>query len=137
MKFDLDQLLEAAKEAQLMSYSPYSHFPVGAAVYTSDGRMFVGANVENASYGLSVCAERNAIMQAVLAGAKEIVHMAIVTNASPPALSCGMCLQVTAEFSKDCKIISANPRGEVTHTSLAELFPSRFTFQKEASIRKE
>ena len=119
-------LLSLATHAKNCAYAPYSHFQVGAAIQTSDGKTFSGANVENASYGLSVCAERNAIMQAVLSDSRTIQTLVVITNTSPPSPPCGMCLQVLSEFANDCEIFLINPQQEQIHTSLEQLFPIRF-----------
>jgi cytidine deaminase len=123
------ELTEAAAQARARAYAPYSGFQVGAAVLTRDGRIFTGANVENASYGLTLCAERNAIMQAVLAGAKDIVAVAVSSGISPPATPCGMCRQTMAEFAEDCEIIlSGGPDGSADRrtVTLAQLLPQAF-----------
>lgn len=122
----IDTLIQEASSAQKQAYAPYSRFPVGAAVYTTNGKIFSGANIENVTYGLTVCAERNAIMQAVLSGEKNIIAVAIVSSSSPPATPCGMCLQVLAEFTKDCEIILTNIQGEQKRMTLSQLLPFRF-----------
>src|SRR3954452_19801777 len=91
-------LLAEAKAVSVRAYCPYSHFAVGAAVQTADGRVFAGCNVENASFGLTICAERNAIFQAVCAGARDIVAVAVYTPTKRPVSPCGACRQVIAEF---------------------------------------
>jgi len=121
-----DELVRAALEARKASYSPYSLYAVGAALRTADGRVFTGCNVENASYGLSVCAERTAILTAVAAGAREIVAIAVATETSPPAAPCGLCRQMLAEFASDMPIVLVNERGERRETSLAQLLPMGF-----------
>jgi cytidine deaminase len=95
---DLDALLERARSAARASHSPYSRFPVGAALLAAGGRVFAGCNVENASYGLTLCAERVAICTAVAAGARTFRAIAVVGGAERPATPCGACLQVLAEF---------------------------------------
>src|SRR5262245_28508295 len=95
---EVAELVAAARAARERAYAPYSAFLVGAALRTADGRLFVGANVENASYGLSVCAERTAILAAVNAGAREVRAIAVSTDLDPPAAPCGMCRQTLAEF---------------------------------------
>lgn len=122
----ISTLIQTAIHAQKTAYAPYSHFLVGAAILTQDGRIFSGANVENASYGLCICAERNAIMQAVLAGIPYFQTLVVATHSSPPAPPCGMCLQVLAEFSQDCQIVLINSIAEEVHTSLNQLLPYRF-----------
>jgi cytidine deaminase len=122
-----DQLVALAREAQANAHAPYSGFPVGAALLTESGRVFTGANVENASYGLSVCAERNAIASAVVAGARDFARLAIVTNADDPTMPCGVCRQVIWEFSHDIPIIIESRSGRRVKTTISELFPRPFT----------
>jgi cytidine deaminase len=124
-----DDLVTHAMAARARSYSPYSEYAVGAAVIAG-GRVYEAANVENASYGLSLCAERNAIVRAVLDGHLALERVAVVTDSSPPAAPCGMCLQTMAEFTKDPKamrVLLVNPRGERRVLTLAELLPHGFT----------
>jgi cytidine deaminase len=126
---ELDELVAAARAAQGAAYAPYSGFRVGAAVRVGD-RTFTGANVENASYGLSICAERNAVVAAVLAGHRAIDAVAVVTDASPPASPCGMCRQTLLEFASDARtfrVISVNGTGERAEWPLGELIPHGFT----------
>jgi cytidine deaminase len=125
-----EALFARAQGAQMRSYSPYSKFRVGAAVEVgASGNVYEGANVENASYGLAVCAERNAVMRAVLDGAREIAAVAVASDITPPAPPCGMCLQTLMEFASDPKkvrVILGNGRGErIVHT-LHELLPHGF-----------
>jgi cytidine deaminase len=122
----LDELVKAAHTARGRAYAPYSHYAVGAAVRGDNGKLYLGANVENASYGLALCAERNAIAQAILDGAKRIVAAAVVTSTSPPAAPCGMCRQTFAEFADDLPIALVNDAGERVDTSLAALLPRAF-----------
>lgn len=120
-------LLQEARAAQQRAYAPYSRFPVGAAVLTSDGRVFTGANVENASYGLTLCAERNALAQAALAGARGVAAIAVVSPSDPPAAPCGMCRQTLAEFTLDCEVLLGDPSGaEHSRTTLSALLPRAF-----------
>jgi len=121
----LDRLLDAATEASAHSYSPYSGFPVGAAVLCSDGRIFSGTNIENASYGATICAERVAIVKAVSEGAESILALAVYTNARDFAFPCGMCLQVLSEFAEDIPVFVAGDSG-VRRYLLSELLPHRF-----------
>ena len=124
-----DELMKVALEAQGRCYAPYSSFRVGAAVLV-DGEVFEGANVENASYGLAVCAERAAVVRAVYEGARQIDAIAVASDISPPAAPCGMCLQTLAEFSSDpaeTKVLLGNAAGERRSYTLADLLPHGFT----------
>ncbi len=124
-----DELIAAAREAMANAYAPYSNFRVGAAALASDGTMYRGCNVENASYGLTVCAERNAIFSAVADGKIEFVAVAVVTNCNNPARPCGACPQVIAEFSQadnPIVILSATVSGEVVIESISDLLPETF-----------
>jgi cytidine deaminase len=122
-----DELLAAANEVMAKAYAPYSKFQVGAAILLADGRVFTGCNVENASYGLTICAERNAIFQAVAAsGGKPVITAVAVTNSQNIACSpCGACRQVIAEFGPDASIFYQGPDGVKQH-SMRELLPDCF-----------
>ncbi len=122
----VDRLLRAAEAVRANAYAPYSHFVVGAAVLVGDGRVFSGCNVENASFGLSVCAERHAVAAAVAAGARDLRAIAVVTDTSPPASPCGACRQVLAELG-EFPVILANTTGERIITRVAELLPGGFS----------
>jgi cytidine deaminase len=121
-----DDLVAKARAARENAYAPYSKFKVGAAVRGDNGKIYVGTNVENASYGLTLCAERSAIAAAIADGVRQIVASAIVTSASPPAAPCGMCRQVLAEFARDLPLVLVNDAGEREETTLAELLPRAF-----------
>ena len=121
----LDKLIDAAEEAASHSYSPYSGFPVGAAVLTAGGNIYAGTNVENASYGATMCAERVAIFKAVSEGEDKILALAVYTSAANYAFPCGMCLQVLSEFAEDIPVIIAGDAGMKRFT-LSELLPHRF-----------
>lgn len=123
-----DALVEAARDVRARAYAPASRFQVGAAVRTADGRTFVGCNVENASYGLTICAERAAICAAVAAGAREVVACAVVTDLDEPARPCGACRQVLAEFGASMTVYLAGRGADVGETTLAALLPEPFTF---------
>ena len=122
-----DELVQAATEARERGYTLYTKFRVGAAVLTSGGRIFTGANVENVSYGLSMCAERVAVFNAVAAGEREIVAVAIVSRGG--VYPCGACLQVMQEFAGDEPpvIIAAATDGAVEVKTLSECLPCAFT----------
>ena len=119
-----DTLVRSAVEAAKHSYSPYSGFPVGAAVLTDKG-IYTGTNIENASYGATICAERVAVCKAVSEGAKSVLALAVYTNAADYAFPCGMCLQVLSEFAKDIPVVVAGDAGTKRFT-LYELFPHPF-----------
>ncbi len=119
------ELVRRAREVQRHAYCPYSKFPVGAALEAADGRVFVGTNVESASYGLTICAERMALGAAVAAGARAFTRLAVATDVDPPASPCGACRQLLAEFGLDLTVIAAGPRSERRWT-LRELLPDPF-----------
>jgi cytidine deaminase len=122
----IGRLVEAAFAARENAHAPYSGFTVGAAVLDADGNVHVGCNVENASYGLSVCAERHAIAAAVAAGQDRIEALAVVTDTDPPVSPCGACRQVLVEFG-DFPVILANRGGERLQTTVGDLLPDAFT----------
>jgi len=120
-------LVEAARQVRANAYTPYSRYMVGAAVRTADGRIFAGCNIENASYGLSICAERVAVFRAVAEGAHPIEAVAVVT--ADGATPCGACRQVLIEFASNpaqCRVIIATPEVVVAQYALAELLPHAF-----------
>jgi cytidine deaminase len=119
-------LCEAALAARAHAYAPYSRFAVGAALRTAEGRVFVGCNVENASYGLTICAERNALAAAVAAGARDFTCVAIATEVRQPASPCGACRQVLAELAPALQVLLVNPAGRVVRHRLSSLLPERF-----------
>lgn len=119
-----DLLIKTAMDARTRAYAPYSQFSVGAAVLTVDGSIFGGCNVENASYGLTVCAERSAIFQAVLAGHREIAALAVATG--PGATMCGACRQVAREFALDLPVFHCDEQGHFKETCLSALLPDAF-----------
>ncbi len=123
----VEELIEAAARIREHAYAPYSRFKVGAAVLAGSGRVFTGCNVENASYGLALCAERGAVAAAVAAGESEILSAAVVTASDEPSPPCGMCLQTLAEFgAPETPIILVNLRGVRRRLSLRELMPHAF-----------
>ena len=119
-------LLDEARRASTRAYAPYSRFHVGAAVLADDGRVFTGANVENASYGLTSCAERNAIFSAVFAGVRHIVAVAIHTPTRAPVSPCGACRQVINEFGGDTVVVSCCDSDVQRRWTIGELLPGAF-----------
>jgi cytidine deaminase len=116
--------------AQGEAYAPYSKFRVGAAVRMTTGEVYSGANIENASYGLAICAERTAIFAAVIAGARQLEAVTVCSDSSPPASPCGACRQVLLEFAPDpskVTVTSINAKGERRAWTLAQLLPDGFT----------
>jgi cytidine deaminase len=120
-----DSLISAARSAQTRAYAPYSKFRVGAALEAMDGAVFAGCNVENASYGLTMCAERAAICAAVSAGAQRFRRAVVVSDVDPPAAPCGACRQVLAEFGLDLLIEGVGSKRTVTWR-LSDLLPAAF-----------
>lgn len=118
-------LAAAARDASTRAYCPYSRFAVGAAVRTANGRVFSGCNVENASFGLTICAERNAIFQAVAAGARDVVALALYTPTPEPSAPCGACRQVMAQFGAP-QVRCACAGAAIACYTLDELLPQRF-----------
>jgi len=120
------QLLDQARRAREAAYAPYSRFTVGAAVLTATGEIFSGGNIENASLGATVCAERVAIFTAVAAGCRDLTALAVIADTPEPVAPCGLCRQVLAEFSPDCQVLMANTAGLIRLTNLKELLPMAF-----------
>ncbi len=125
-----EELIEKAKEVRKNAYAPYSQFKVGAAILTKSGKVYVGANVENSSYGLTLCAERVALYAAITQGERDFVKLAVVSGREDPAVPCGACCQVLCEFSPKLEIICANLEGDVKKSKLDELLPSSFRMKK-------
>ena len=128
-----NELIKKAEEARKLSYSPYSNFAVGAALLCKDGRVFIGTNVENSSYPLCMCAERNALYNAMMNGIKkeDMVALALTADTDEPCSPCGACRQVISElFPKDAPIYMANLKGDVKETTISELLP--FAFSEDA-----
>jgi cytidine deaminase len=120
------ELIYQAQSAYRQAYVPYSHYPVGSAVLSSSGKIYSGCNVENASYGLTVCAERNAIFHAVAQGERELKGIAIAVPTDGFPSPCGACRQVIREFAMDCPVILVNGTGQTRLTSLKVLLPDAF-----------
>lgn len=130
MKRTDDEMTALALAARQKAYAPYSKYHVGAVILTESGEVYEGANVENASYGLSVCAERNAVTRMVLEGGSKPRAIFVATQSSPPGSPCGMCRQVLLEFADDAehlRVVCLNPAGERAEWTLAELIPFGFT----------
>ncbi|MEG1501128.1 MAG: cytidine deaminase [Clostridiales bacterium] len=123
---DKEKLMDLAAKARDNAYAPYSHFQVGAALLTSSGEIFLGANVENASYGLTCCAERVAVFKAVSEGYCHFLALALSAGEKRNILPCGACLQVLQEFSADLLVIFADDQGSLAEISLKELLPHGF-----------
>lgn len=128
MAYDPANLLDAARAARANAYAPYSHFSVGAALLARDGRVFTGANVENASYGLSMCAERVAVYAAVATGALAFEAIAVVGPDHTATTPCGACRQVLIEFGPKLTVIT-QADGLANMQSIAELLPAAFSPQ--------
>lgn len=124
------RLLAVAREAAGNAYAPYSGFQVGAAVLTEDGEVFAGCNVENASYSLTMCAERNAIFHAVAAGHPRITMVVIYVDTDEAAPSCGACRQVMSEMAPGARVYSFSARGGGFESSVADLLPNPFRLEQ-------
>ena len=123
----VDEMIDLAKEARHWAHAPYSNFSVGAALLSSDGRVFTGCNVENSTYGLSMCAERVAIFKAISEGATEISRVVVVTDHESIAPPCGCCRQMIWEFSSsNTEVVLANLSGDVRSYQITELLPEAF-----------
>ncbi len=124
----LNELLDKAEEARSHSYSPYSGYSVGAALLTKDGKIYLGCNVENASYTPTICAERNAFFKAVFDGIRDFSAIAVIGSGESPAFPCGVCRQVMAEFcERDFIIVTSNKdKTIVVRNTLNELLPNSF-----------
>lgn len=124
------RLEQAAKAASARAYCPYSRFAVGCAVLTADGAIASGCNVENASYGLTSCAERNAIFRAVGDGATSVAAVVVYTPTPSPVTPCGACRQVIAEFGRDARVRAICDGPDRIEYSIGELLPAGFTLEK-------
>lgn len=124
-----EELISRARDAAKNAYAPYSNFKVGAAVLAG-GRIYSGCNVENASYGLTICAERNAVAAAIAGGERKIEAIAIYTDTDEPTPPCGACRQVLAEFGTEMTVALVSRSAAPTSITLAELLPSAFEFKK-------
>lgn len=126
----INNLIKKAKEAVKNTYSPYSNFPVGAAVLTEEDKIFTGCNIENSSYGLTICAERVAIFKAISEGYLKFKAIALYCKSSEFNFPCGACLQVFREFSPDLKIIAVNRDGKYRIKLAKNLLPQGFILKK-------
>jgi cytidine deaminase len=124
---DYRKLLARAEEARKHSYSPYSGFGVGAALATAEGKIFTGANIENATYGATICAERTAVVKAVSEGYMDFEAIAVGSDADEGSFPCGICRQFIAEFGLDIKVITGKSSGDIRVHTIAELLPFAFT----------
>ena len=123
-------LMAEAVKARRRAYAPYSRFPVGAALLARDGRVFHGCNVENVSFGLTICAERNAVWQAISQGATEFAAIAVTARDGRGAPPCGSCRQVLHEFAPNAWVYWRDARGRMLKRRLAELLPSAFRMEE-------
>lgn len=126
----IEKLIAAAKKAREYAYAPYSQFAVGAAILGNDGEIYTGCNVENASYGLSICAERAAIFKAVSHGCLSFLAIAVVADGEEPVSPCGACRQVLAEFASDMVVVMSNLQGKMAYTTVEKLLPNTFVLKK-------
>lgn len=126
-RHEVEPLRDAALAVMEHAYAPYSGFRVGAALSTADGRVFVGCNVENASYGATICAERGAVVSAVAHGARQFDRIVVATEGDVPTPPCGVCRQMLAEFAPALEVVSVTRGGAAARWSLADLLAHPFT----------
>lgn len=126
MKKEYEKLVKEAEMARKKAYTPYSKFKVGAAILCDDGKIFSGCNIENASFGLTICAERVAIFKAISDGSTKFKAIAVIGNTNKPCSPCGACRQVISEFGEDISLIMTNLKGEVKIKKIKELLPEAF-----------
>jgi cytidine deaminase len=122
----MDALIEAALAVRKNAHAPFSHFAVGAAVADSDGHIYTGCNVENATYGLTLCAERVAIFKAISEGARHFTRVVVAADTETLTPPCGACRQILWEFCGDVELTLVNPRGKTETFRLKDLFPRPF-----------
>lgn len=121
-----NELIEAARQVRERAYAPFSNFKVGAALRTKDGKIYTGCNIESASYGLTVCAERVAVWKAISEGEKEFTEIAVVVDTQELTPPCGVCRQIIWEFCGDVPVILANLKGDTETIKMSELLPRAF-----------
>ena len=126
MKEKFEKLIREAEKARKEAYTPYSKFKVGAAILCADGKIFTGCNIENASFGMSVCAERVAIFKAVSEGSTKFEAIAVICDTGKPCSPCGACRQVISEFGEDILLIMSNLKGDVKIKKIREFLPEAF-----------
>ncbi len=136
MTDSLEALTDAARAARERAYAPYSRYCVGCAIETEDGRVFTGCNVENASYGLTMCAERVALGAAVAAGARRFRRAVLVTAGPEPGTPCGACRQVLAEFAPDMDVVCVAADKSVSWR-VSDLLPARFAIEKDEGADRD
>jgi cytidine deaminase len=124
----MNELVQAAKKARENAVAPFSKFKVGAALRTADGKIYHGCNVENCTYGLTVCAERVALLSALAAGERKFTAIAVMTQSEEPSTPCGPCRQLMWEYCGDIDITLANLEGKTIEYKLSTLFPHPFNF---------
>jgi cytidine deaminase len=126
-----EKLISEATEARELAYADYSNnFKVGAAALTEEGEIFTGCNIENASFGATICAERVAVFKAVASGHRSIRAVAVIADTPDPISPCGICRQVIVEFGADAEILMANTVGDTRLSSMQELLPAAFRFRR-------
>ena len=123
---EIDKLISAAREAQRAAYAPYSEFKVGAALLTKDGHIFTGCNVENTTYGLSICAERVVVTKAISEGHKDFVLLVVVADSDEPISPCGACRQFMLEFNPEMEVVMVGDNGNRRRMTVSELLPHYF-----------
>ena len=126
MKEEFKKLIKEAEKARKRAYTPYSKFKVGAAVLSTGGKIFTGCNIENASFGMSVCAERVAIFKAISEGSTKFEAIAVIGDTDKPCSPCGACRQVISEFGEEIFLIMVNLKGDVKIKKIGELLPEAF-----------